>query len=100
MSPSSSPTVTKIFSVTHPRDLLALAQTSKPFRAFLMSRKSLQCWKTARERVEGYPPCPPFLSEPQLANLIYGLICDVRTGVLIGPLKLADKSLSIAAVLS
>lgn len=65
-----------------------------------MSRKSLQCWKIARESVEGFPACPPHLSEPQLANLIFGSICDVRPDVFIGVDKTADSFSSIAGVLS
>lgn len=61
----------------HPRDLLNLARTSKSFRAFLLSRDSAPFWKTARKQVEGLPDCPPFLSEPQYANLLFFPYCHV-----------------------
>ncbi|KAI0645556.1 hypothetical protein C8Q79DRAFT_910119 [Trametes meyenii] len=65
----------EIFSLMHPRDLLNLARTSKEFRAFLMSRNSAPFWKAARQQVEGLPECPPFLSEPQYANLLFFPYC-------------------------
>ncbi|RPD57570.1 hypothetical protein L226DRAFT_610613 [Lentinus tigrinus ALCF2SS1-7] len=65
----------EIFSLMHPRDLLNLARTSKEFRAFLMSRQSEPFWKAARRRVEGLPECPPFLSEPAYANLVFFPYC-------------------------
>ncbi|OJT01676.1 hypothetical protein TRAPUB_7878 [Trametes pubescens] len=61
----------------HPRDLLNLARTSKSFRAFLTSRTSAPFWKAARKQVEGLPDCPPFLSEPQYANLLFFSHCHI-----------------------
>ncbi|KAI0675150.1 hypothetical protein C8Q78DRAFT_1162389 [Trametes maxima] len=65
----------EIFSLMHPRDLLNLARTSKEFRAFLVSRSSAPFWKAARQQVEDLPECPPFLSEPQYANLLFFTYC-------------------------
>ncbi|KAI0362026.1 hypothetical protein OH77DRAFT_1441188 [Trametes cingulata] len=59
----------------HPRDLLNLARTSEAFRAFLMSRNSAPFWRAARQTVEGLPDCPPYLSEPEYANLMFFAHC-------------------------
>ncbi|EIW60441.1 uncharacterized protein TRAVEDRAFT_98847, partial [Trametes versicolor FP-101664 SS1] len=67
----------EIFSFLHPRDLLNLARTSPAFRAFLMSRSSARFWKSARQTVEGLPDLPPYLSEPEYANLMFFPYCHV-----------------------
>lgn len=63
--------------LTHldPRDLLNLARTSRDFRDLLMRRSSALSWKIARQNVEGLPACPPFLSEPAYANLVFFKYC-------------------------
>ncbi|KAI0831968.1 hypothetical protein BC628DRAFT_571919 [Trametes gibbosa] len=62
----------------HPRDLLNLSQTSKEFRAFLLSRENAFVWKAARGALPGDLPDPdPFLSEPELANLMFFFSCHV-----------------------
>ncbi|KAH9839225.1 uncharacterized protein C8Q71DRAFT_855858 [Rhodofomes roseus] len=65
----------EIFCHLEPRDLLNLARTTKPFRAFLLSRNSATMWKAARVNVEGLPDCPPRLSEPAYANLAFFPYC-------------------------
>ncbi len=57
-----------------PADLLNLARTAKNFRQLLMSKRAVSIWKCARELFAGptAPPCPPDLSEPQWANLLWG----------------------------
>ncbi|KAI0744136.1 hypothetical protein C8Q80DRAFT_881284 [Daedaleopsis nitida] len=65
----------EIFSLLHPRDLLSLARSSKDFRALLMSRNSASFWKAARQQVAGLPECPPYLSEPAYANLVFSTHC-------------------------
>ncbi|OBZ71726.1 hypothetical protein A0H81_08960 [Grifola frondosa] len=67
----------EIFVHLHPRDLLHLSRTSKDFRAILMSRTSAHFWKAARQHVEGLPDCPPFLSEPAYANLLFSPHCHI-----------------------
>ena len=66
----------QIFSHMHPRDLLNLARTTKAFRTFLMSRSSAPFWKAARQQLE-LPECPPHLSEPAYANLVFFFHCHV-----------------------
>ncbi|KZT71821.1 hypothetical protein DAEQUDRAFT_723911 [Daedalea quercina L-15889] len=65
----------EILCSLEPRDLLNLARTTKPFRAFLMSRGSAGMWKAARANVKGLPDCPPHLSEPVYANLVFFPYC-------------------------
>ena len=60
-----------------PLELLHLARTSKDFRFLLMSRQSALLWQGARQNIEGLPDCPPFLSEPEFANLLFGTSCHV-----------------------
>ena len=68
----------QIFHYLDSFDLLQLARTNKPFRVTLMSRRTAEpFWKAAHARVKYLPliPCPPFLSEPQLADLAFGRDC-------------------------
>ncbi|RDX46883.1 hypothetical protein OH76DRAFT_1485154 [Lentinus brumalis] len=65
----------EIFSLLHPRDLVNLARTLRDFRTFLMSRDSAPFWRAARKQVDGLPDCPPFLSEPAYANLVFFTHC-------------------------
>jgi hypothetical protein len=57
-------------------DILHLARTSLNIRAILMSRDSAHIWATARS-VVGMPECPPDLSEPQYASLMFERTCFV-----------------------
>ena len=73
----------QIFRCLHPRDLLNLARTSKPFRALLMNKKDAgACWTAARLQAEDIPPIPPHLDEPAYASLLYSLHCHVSSVVL------------------
>ncbi|KAE9383027.1 hypothetical protein BT96DRAFT_869465 [Gymnopus androsaceus JB14] len=62
-----------------PGNLLRLAQTSKALRIILMSKSSIRIWRTVRARVEGLPPLPEDLNEPQFASLIYESQCHMCT---------------------
>ncbi|EIW59840.1 uncharacterized protein TRAVEDRAFT_71765 [Trametes versicolor FP-101664 SS1] len=68
--------IIEILDHLHPRDLLSLARTSKPFRALLMNKRNAFIWKAARTALPGGLPDPhPFLSEPALAHLMFTLQC-------------------------
>ncbi|KAJ3968102.1 hypothetical protein EV361DRAFT_952635 [Lentinula raphanica] len=69
--------ILEIFCYLEPRDLLRLARTSKDLRGILMSKSSENIWRTARGNVEGLPPCPVDLNEPQYANLLFESYCHV-----------------------
>ncbi|KIK59027.1 hypothetical protein GYMLUDRAFT_245475 [Collybiopsis luxurians FD-317 M1] len=69
--------ILEIFAYLDPGDLLRLARTSKDLRGILMSKTSESIWRTARENVEGLPPCPPDLNEPQYAHLAFESYCHV-----------------------
>ena len=72
---------------SNPRDLLSLARTTRDFNDFLMSRRSARLsWKAAWERQVDptLPACPPFLSEPAFANVLFSSICQVGVGMLPG----------------
>ncbi|KAH7922987.1 hypothetical protein BV22DRAFT_1093666 [Leucogyrophana mollusca] len=64
-----------ILGFLRPADLLSLARTSKPFRQLLMRRSSAFIWRSARAQIEGFPDCPPDLSEPAYANLAFDPHC-------------------------
>ncbi|KAJ3852826.1 hypothetical protein EV368DRAFT_82140 [Lentinula lateritia] len=66
-----------IFCHLDPGDLLRLARTSKDLRGLLMSKSSEAIWRVARANVEGLPPRPNDLNEPQYARLIYDAYCYV-----------------------
>ncbi|KAG8694987.1 hypothetical protein FRC09_009467, partial [Ceratobasidium sp. 395] len=59
-----------------PPDLLALARSTKFFRAMFMSRSSAPIWQSAIDNVVGLPPCPPNMSAPHYTSLIYSRICS------------------------
>ncbi|KAG1746741.1 uncharacterized protein EDB91DRAFT_112922 [Suillus paluster] len=61
----------QILSFLHPMDLLNLSRTSKDFRNLLLRRSSASAWKIARLQIEDLPGCPPDMSEPQYANLVF-----------------------------
>ena len=65
----------QIFSHLEPLDLLHLARTTKLFRNYLMSRRSALLWKTAQRNLDCLSDCPPYLSEPAYAELMFGLQC-------------------------
>ncbi|KAJ4491659.1 hypothetical protein C8R41DRAFT_920279 [Lentinula lateritia] len=66
-----------IFCHLDPGDLLRLARTSKDLRGLLMSKSLEAIWRVARANVEGLPPRPNDLNEPQYARLIYDAYCYV-----------------------
>ncbi|KAF9235124.1 hypothetical protein BU15DRAFT_65102 [Melanogaster broomeanus] len=65
----------EIFGHLMPLDVLRLARTTKQFRRVLMHRSSLSVWIAARKNVPDLPNCPPYLSEPQFANLVFDTHC-------------------------
>ncbi|KAF5372886.1 hypothetical protein D9758_001514 [Tetrapyrgos nigripes] len=65
----------EIFKYLKPLDILRLARSSKVLRGILMSRTSADIWRAARANVEGLPPLPPDLTEPQYANLAFDMSC-------------------------
>ncbi|KAJ3763100.1 hypothetical protein EV360DRAFT_78690 [Lentinula raphanica] len=69
--------ILEIFCYLEPRDLLRLARTTKEFRGILMSKTSEGIWRIARGNVEGLPPRPDDLNEPQYANLLFEPYCHV-----------------------
>ncbi|KIK59137.1 hypothetical protein GYMLUDRAFT_44893 [Collybiopsis luxurians FD-317 M1] len=69
--------ILEIFCYLDPGDLFRLARTTKDLRGILMSKSSEIVWRTARENVEGLPPRPEDLNEPQYAHLLYESYCHV-----------------------
>ncbi|KAE9399355.1 hypothetical protein BT96DRAFT_1019525 [Gymnopus androsaceus JB14] len=67
----------EIFCYLDPSDLLRLARTSNDLRGILMSKSSESIWRTARSNVEGLPPLPLDLNEPQYAHLLFESYCHV-----------------------
>ncbi|KAI9569475.1 hypothetical protein HD554DRAFT_2020544 [Boletus coccyginus] len=65
----------EIFGHLMPLDLLRLARTTKQFRQLLMHRSSVSIWIAARKNVPDLPDCPPYMSEPQFANLVFDTHC-------------------------
>lgn len=61
-----------------PLDLVALARTSKLFRDFLVSEKSVQFWNAARRNVDPLPERPEAMSEPAFISLLFSAHCHVR----------------------
>ena len=74
--------VTQIFSLLHPRDLLRVSWTTKAFRGVISDRSLKPIWKESLASIEGLPSCPRDLSEPAYAALLFSPYCSVRDGLL------------------
>lgn len=57
---------------------MSLSRASKLLRTTLMTRSAINLWRAAERNVEGLPPCPPDLSHPQYAVLLFFKNCSVR----------------------
>jgi hypothetical protein len=61
----------KISRHLEPFDVLNLARSTRQLNNFLMSRESRTIWRIARTYYSGLPDCPPDLSEPAYARLLF-----------------------------
>ncbi|KAJ3886700.1 hypothetical protein GG344DRAFT_81454 [Lentinula edodes] len=69
----------EIFCYLEPNDLINLARTTRDLRGILMSKSSELIWRTARSNLDGLPPLPKDLSEPQYADLLFCTHCYINT---------------------
>ncbi|KAK7452728.1 hypothetical protein VKT23_012129 [Stygiomarasmius scandens] len=69
----------EIFSYLEPLDILHLARTSYELRDLLMDRASASVWRAAHCNINGLPPLPFDLDEPQYASLCFDNYCHVCT---------------------
>lgn len=67
--------ILEIASCFAPRDILSLSRVTKEFRAMLMSRNTQFVWRRVLRGVPGLPDCPPDLTEPQYASLVFEQLC-------------------------
>lgn len=67
----------KVAGYLEPQDLLNMARSARSLRNLLMSKDSKRIWRISREASE-IPDCPEDLSEPQYADLLFGIGCYVR----------------------
>ncbi|TDL24618.1 hypothetical protein BD410DRAFT_745304, partial [Rickenella mellea] len=65
----------EVFMRLQPLDVLNIMYTSKGFRDLLIVPSSTFIWKAARLNIEGFPDCPPFLSEVEYAKLAFYPYC-------------------------
>ncbi|KAF8603161.1 hypothetical protein BDV93DRAFT_606992 [Ceratobasidium sp. AG-I] len=75
-----------------PVDILHLARTCKTFRVLLMQSSAGHIWRGASRKVEGLPPCPPHLCEPEYIALIYSKSCTFCGATVF---RLADSNLYV-----
>ncbi|KAG8681482.1 hypothetical protein FRC08_015601 [Ceratobasidium sp. 394] len=68
---------TEIAKYIHPLDLILLSRANKFFRQLLLNRSAIQTWRYALSNVDGLPPCPEGLCEPQYAALIFSKYCSM-----------------------
>ncbi|KAF8597362.1 hypothetical protein BDV93DRAFT_479506 [Ceratobasidium sp. AG-I] len=66
----------EITSYLTPTELLSLARSNKFFRRMFMSRSSIEIWRSAFRNLTDLPPCPPGLSEPHYASLLFSKTCS------------------------
>ena len=71
-----------------PYDVLKLARTTKDFRSLLLDRSSSSIWKAAFSNIPDLPDCPPGMSEPAWADLVFSPRCSVN-GILLFPRKVS-----------
>ncbi|KIM46546.1 hypothetical protein M413DRAFT_317794 [Hebeloma cylindrosporum] len=70
--------VFEIFGHLHPIDLYNLIRTSKGFRSLLLGPQARAVWRETFSRHPDIPSCPPDLSLPKWASLLFGpSTCDV-----------------------
>lgn len=62
----------------------------------LMSKSSESIWRATRSNVEGIPPLPDDLSEPQYAHLLFSQYCDVGLERILSVFKPAETPISSA----
>ncbi|KAF8607776.1 hypothetical protein BDV93DRAFT_603553 [Ceratobasidium sp. AG-I] len=67
----------EIASYLHPLDILSLARSTKYFRKLIMQPSAKHIWHAAGRNVPGLPECPPHLSEPAYAALIFQKTCSI-----------------------
>ncbi|CAE6475558.1 unnamed protein product [Rhizoctonia solani] len=67
---------TMIVSHLLPLDILFLARSNKFFHTLLMTKSSRHIWLDAMKNVEGLPPCPSNMSEPEYVALLYTNVCS------------------------
>ncbi|KAF8575905.1 hypothetical protein K439DRAFT_1640951 [Ramaria rubella] len=60
-----------------PLDLLRLARSTRGFNQMLMSHGSKPIWRTARNSIPDLPDCPPDMSEPEYARLLFEKDCHI-----------------------
>ncbi|QRV84693.1 valine-tRNA ligase [Ceratobasidium sp. AG-Ba] len=68
---------TEIASCLTPGDLVALSWSNKSLRKMLLQRSASHIWRCAQSNVHGLPSCPPGMSEPQYAVLVFGKVCTI-----------------------
>ncbi|KAG8744071.1 hypothetical protein FRC10_010856 [Ceratobasidium sp. 414] len=68
---------TEIAYLLNPGDLVALSRSSKFFRNMLLQRSAVQMWRRAESNMDGLPPCPPDMCEPQYAALVFSKCCTL-----------------------
>ncbi|KAG9078383.1 hypothetical protein FS749_009578, partial [Ceratobasidium sp. UAMH 11750] len=68
---------TEIAKYLYPLDLILLSRANKFFRQLLLSRSATQTWQHALSNVDGLPPCPEQLCEPQYAALMFTKYCSM-----------------------
>ncbi|KAG8697172.1 hypothetical protein FRC08_006695, partial [Ceratobasidium sp. 394] len=68
---------TEIAKYLYPLDLILLSRANKFFRQLLLSRSAIQTWRHALSNVDGLPPCPEELCEPQYAALMFTKYCSM-----------------------
>ena len=69
--------ISKIAAYLVPRDILYLSRSSKRLREILLSVSSKAVWKSTRKQIASLPDCPPDISEPQYADLMFESYCHV-----------------------
>ncbi|KAG9077510.1 hypothetical protein FRC06_008874, partial [Ceratobasidium sp. 370] len=68
---------TEIAKYLYPLDLILLSRANKFFRQLLLSRTATQTWRHVLTNVDGLPPCPEELCEPQYAALMFTKYCSM-----------------------
>ncbi|KAI0731026.1 hypothetical protein C8Q76DRAFT_793128 [Earliella scabrosa] len=66
----------EVFAYMQLSDLYNLARTCRRFRAFFLHPSNKRLWVAALRNSDDLPPCPPFMSEPAFAHLLFSTHCQ------------------------
>lgn len=69
-----------VYSQLAPKDLIALARTTKQLRKYILDKSARPIWQASLANVPPSLSCPPELSEPAYAAIVFDNTCTRCNG--------------------